>query len=144
MPTAAQSRLVVCTAAYAPNGTLLIGQRHPQSLLGGFWELPGGKMDEEDADPALAAARELREELGIAWAQLQRPPTLVDLIRCEPLVGQERWMLALYTAQLAHKELKLDGRSHTEVRFVSTRELRNFTFTPATACLLNRNPAYFG
>lgn len=45
-------------------GELLITQRSFNSSYGGFWELPGGKIeDEEVADNALI--RELQEELNI-------------------------------------------------------------------------------
>ncbi len=46
------------------DGKLLLGQRPAQGLLGGLWEFPGGKLEENET-PAACAAREAREELGI-------------------------------------------------------------------------------
>ncbi|MHB2017416.1 MAG: A/G-specific adenine glycosylase [Candidatus Xenobia bacterium] len=48
-------------------GEVLIQQRPPEGLLGGLWELPGGK---QEAGEALSetVVRECREELGIAIA----------------------------------------------------------------------------
>lgn len=43
---------------------LLIAQRHPEDMLGGLWELPGGKAEPGEALEE-ALHRELREELGI-------------------------------------------------------------------------------
>ncbi len=45
-------------------GKLLIAQRHPEDTLGGYWEFPGGKKeDQETLEDCLI--REVHEELGI-------------------------------------------------------------------------------
>ena len=46
-------------------GEVLIDQRLEEGLLGGMWELPGGKQ-EQDETIETCIARELKEELGIA------------------------------------------------------------------------------
>lgn len=43
---------------------LLITQRALDTHFGGFWELPGGKVEEQEK-PAEALIRELKEELGL-------------------------------------------------------------------------------
>lgn len=43
---------------------ILITKRNPNTVYGGFWELPGGKCD-PDEDPDACTARELREEVGV-------------------------------------------------------------------------------
>ena len=45
-------------------GRLLIQRRPDDAMLGGLWEFPGGKC-EEDESPDAACRRELQEELGI-------------------------------------------------------------------------------
>ncbi len=45
-------------------GRLLISQRLPGDSFGGFWEFPGGKMDQGET-MELCLAREIREELGV-------------------------------------------------------------------------------
>jgi len=46
-------------------GQVLIGRRPEGVALGGCWEFPGGKV-EDDETPAAAAARECQEETGLA------------------------------------------------------------------------------
>lgn len=48
-------------------GRLLIQRRADEALLGGLWELPGGKRKENETLPE-ACRRELKEELGITVA----------------------------------------------------------------------------
>jgi 8-oxo-dGTP pyrophosphatase MutT (NUDIX family) len=48
---------------------VLLVQRNPeQKFMGGAWVFPGGAVQEDDADPAAAALRELDEEAGIRLA----------------------------------------------------------------------------
>ncbi|HRW09281.1 MAG TPA: A/G-specific adenine glycosylase [Caldilineaceae bacterium] len=47
---------------------LLIAQRPPDGMLGGLWEFPGGKLEEQDADLAACLQREIREELAMEIA----------------------------------------------------------------------------
>lgn len=58
-------KLVVAGLVLADDGRVLITQRRPGTALGGFWEFPGGKLEDGEA-PAAGLARELDEELGAA------------------------------------------------------------------------------
>lgn len=52
------------------DGRVLLAERTARQVAAGFWELPGGKIDAgETAEQA--AARELREEVGVRALQLQ-------------------------------------------------------------------------
>lgn len=55
---------VAAAVLQRPDGTFLLAQRPPDKIWAGFWEFPGGKVEQgESAHDALV--RELREELGI-------------------------------------------------------------------------------
>ena len=54
----------------APNGTVLLAERKPGKDAAGYWELPGGQVEPGES-PAEAAARELREEVGVDAHELK-------------------------------------------------------------------------
>jgi 8-oxo-dGTP diphosphatase len=54
---------VVCGVALKDDNVFL-ARRRPEKSYGGFWELPGGKVEPGETNEA-ALARELSEELGI-------------------------------------------------------------------------------
>ena len=80
------------------DGAFLVSRRPGSGLLGGLWELPGGKWEEgEDAESALA--RELREELGMEVSIRRAHPPVrhaythfsvtLHAFSVEPAKGQE-------------------------------------------------------
>lgn len=57
--------IITVTAAHCiDNGRILLCRRAPGEKLSGFWEFPGGKVEDGESY-ASCLARELREELGI-------------------------------------------------------------------------------
>jgi 8-oxo-dGTP diphosphatase len=62
---------VVVGAAIVRAGRLLVAQRAYPESLAGRWELPGGKVEAGEDEPA-ALARECREELGVELVVGQR------------------------------------------------------------------------
>lgn len=63
-PPKAQAALGVGVIVQDARGRILLGRHHS-----GTWELPGGKVDPLPESVAAAAARELREETGLAVAE---------------------------------------------------------------------------
>lgn len=55
---------VVAAVLQQPDGRFLLAQRPPGKAYAGYWEFPGGKIEEGET-PAAALSRELHEELGI-------------------------------------------------------------------------------
>jgi 8-oxo-dGTP diphosphatase len=56
--------LVAAAALIDPDGRILLSQRPKGKWLEGYWEFPGGKIEEGEV-PEYALMRELKEELGI-------------------------------------------------------------------------------
>ena len=54
----------IVAAAIRKNGRYLLGKRPPESMLGGLWEFPGGKVEDGETHEE-ALMRELQEELAI-------------------------------------------------------------------------------
>jgi 8-oxo-dGTP diphosphatase len=58
------------------NQEILIAQRQKAQFMGGFWELPGGKIEANES-PEQTISRELKEELGIQVNQVNLHQTKV-------------------------------------------------------------------
>ena len=56
--------LVVAAALVDVDGRVLIARRPAGKMMEGFWEFPGGKVEDGET-PEVALIRELNEELGI-------------------------------------------------------------------------------
>lgn len=64
LPATRRRIAVVAAVLQQPDGRFLLAQRPPEKAYAGYWEFPGGKI--EDGESAAAAlSRELHEELGI-------------------------------------------------------------------------------
>ena len=63
-PRAVVPHYTVTAAVVRRNGKILLAKRPSKGLLGGMWEFPGGKTEQEEAlEDCLI--REIREELGV-------------------------------------------------------------------------------
>ncbi|AYA40889.1 8-oxo-dGTP diphosphatase MutT [Xenorhabdus nematophila] len=58
------------------NNKIFITQRSADSHMGGFWEFPGGKLEEEET-PNQALIRELQEEVGITVTHCELVDTVI-------------------------------------------------------------------
>jgi mutator protein MutT len=67
MPAGPRQIIDVSAALIFHGEKLLITRRHADSHLGGLWEFPGGKREENEAFEE-CLAREIREELGMEIA----------------------------------------------------------------------------
>lgn len=111
LPTVALS-----TAIYAErdDGLIILLQRAEGTAMAGFYFLPGGLVDEGE-EPYQAAARELREETGLEFAEAPQ------LVGCYPLWIYGRDMLQLTFRGRVVGNTELSGE-HTAHRWVAPVE----------------------
>ena len=110
-------------------GHLLIAQRPPDSWMEGYWEFPGGKL-EEDEDPREALARELHEELGVE----------VEVGRVEEVIRhnyQDRSvLLVFFWCSIVHGVPV--GRLGQSCKWARPEEMLELEFLPADEPLILR------
>lgn len=105
----------IVVAVIAKRGRYLIGRRPPDAMLGGLWELPGGKIEPGETH-AQALVREIREECGLEVSVGEKVTAVehayshftitLHAYRCEVVAGRvgARW----------HDELRWIPRSRLE------------------------------
>lgn len=111
------------TAAIIRKGSkILIARRAPSKHLGGFWEFPGGKIEEgETAQECLK--RELEEELGIIIK--------VGKFFMENEHYYDDKIILLKAYECEHTSGSIVLNDHDQVQWVETSEFVNFKFAPA-------------
>jgi mutator protein MutT len=115
------------------HGKLLIAQRHAKSHLGGLWEFPGGKR-EQDETFEQCLARELREELGI---EVEVGELFEEIAHA---YAEKTVHLKFFICQLiSGKPRPLDCAAF---KWVAKTELADFEFPAADARLLEKLRAY--
>lgn len=111
------------TAAIIRKGSkILIAKRAPNKHLSGYWEFPGGKIEECET-PQECLRRELREELGI----------IVNVgsffMENEHHYGDKIIQLKAYECEHISGNIILND--HDQIEWVDTSEFVNFEFAPA-------------
>lgn len=101
------------TAIYAErdDGSIILLQRAEGTAMAGFYFLPGGLVDEGE-EPFAAAARELREETGLEFAEAPQ------MVGCYPMWIYGRDMLQLSFRGRVAGEANL-SHEHTAHRWVA-------------------------
>ena len=119
---------VVAVRVRTPAGDrILLTLRHPDGILPDSWELPGGKLEPGEA-PAVAAARELREETGLDAMGLD-PLGIWDSLGSRPPVR-----LHAFLAEITGTDpppVHLDGP--VDARWISLEELASWPLPPSNA-----------
>ena len=108
---------------------LLVARRKGDTVLGGFWEFPGGKIESgETAEQCVV--REFAEELGLTVAVAQPLPVLEHTyahghVRLQPFICR----------LVSGSAVNLGVAEH---RWIAPGKLRQFTFPPANGPLIER------
>ncbi len=111
----------------SPSCRVLIARRRQETVLGGYWELPGGKVEVGETLPA-CVAREFEEELGIRVA-VEQP-----LRVCEHAYDHGTVRLhSFYCRLVAGEPQPLEV---AEWRWVAPGDLVEYRFPPANDALI--------
>jgi 8-oxo-dGTP diphosphatase len=117
---------VVCGVIWQ-NSKVFIAKRKPEKSLSGYWEFPGGKIEENEL-PEVALERELKEELGM-------------MVKVGQYLGQnihhyDNFSIDLiaYTCDFVSASFELTD--HDEFQFVNPKKLISFKFAPADVFLI--------
>lgn len=112
-------------------GLFLATQRPEGKPLAGYWELPGGKVEENET-PAMALWRELAEELGI------------NVIKYDPVAVLEHaypergFIAILHFYNVTAFRGEPCAQEKQNMRWISPGEIAEFEFLPADAEILSR------
>ena len=110
------------------DGKVLIQRRAEDAMLGGLWEFPGGKREEEETLEE-ACIRELREELGVEVVLGER------FCRISHAYSHFRITLHAFRARIQSGDVK--SNQGLPVRWVYLRELSGFAFPRANRKLID-------
>jgi 8-oxo-dGTP diphosphatase len=117
---------VVVAAAVVRDGRVLAAQRVRPPALAGRWELPGGRVEAGEDEPA-AVVRECREELGTELVVDGRMSTDVPID-----VG----VLRVYRARLAPDASEPRAVDHLAIRWVDAAEATSLNWVDADRAVL--------
>ena len=121
-------KIIRVTAAVIVNdGMLLIAKRKPMARLPNLWELPGGKVEPNEA-PEECLIREIKEEFDInitVGEYLGSNIHAYDFGTIELMTYRSNW-----------EDGDLILKDHDEIRWVFTHELDQFDFAPADTAFI--------
>lgn len=113
----------VTAAIIIHQGQILLARRAFHKHLGGYWEFPGGKIEEGES-PELCLAREIKEELGVTISVKD------FFMENAHRYGEKSILLKSFFCELnSYSDFKL--RDHDRYEWVEKEELTDFEVAPA-------------
>lgn len=108
---------------------ILIAKRKEDKSMGGYWEFPGGKIEDEEL-PQESLIRELKEEMNI-------------VIKVKEYFGENIYdygdfkiRLIAYICEIIDGEISLTD--HSEIKWVRREELNNYKIAPADIAFIKK------
>ena len=117
----------VTAAIMVKAGEVLAARRKPGVHLAGYWEFPGGKLEDGEI-PEACLARELYEEFGIT--------TRVGAFLGESCFDYGTKIVRLLAYQVEHIAGDFELVAHDELRWLSLNELDQVEWAPADVALV--------
>lgn len=105
------------------NGKLLLAKRPMNKQFGGFWELPGGKVELNESYPE-ALKREISEELSIELDKLAYFDSNIH-----PINEYQQIKLICFLCYQYYGEIKLT--EHLDAKWFTKNDLNHIKITPA-------------
>ncbi|MCH9853143.1 MAG: (deoxy)nucleoside triphosphate pyrophosphohydrolase [Alphaproteobacteria bacterium] len=127
--TTKQIKLVVAVALIDADGRVLINERPIGKTLSGYWEFPGGKIEEGET-PEAALLRELHEELNIKTS----PSCFAPIAFASHSYDDFHLLMPLYICHLWHGDIM--ARENQKLRWVKGVELYRYKMLPADIPLI--------
>jgi 8-oxo-dGTP diphosphatase len=131
--TGARLPRVVVGAAIVRDGRLLAQRRAAPASLAGRWELPGGRVEPGESEPA-ALRRECAEELGVRIRVIHRVGP--DLPLGQPGGALADTLLRIYTAHLLADSPEPRAVEHAGLAWVAAADLPGLDWLDADRLLL--------
>lgn len=110
-------------------GRILITRRSLKASHGGFWEFPGGKLEENEM-PLSALKREISEEVGLDIIQAE------FLIQIKHSYGTKDVELFVFCVN-NYEGTALCRESQMDICWVSLEEITNFEFPEANKQIID-------
>lgn len=122
--------MIVVAAAVIENreGRILIARRKADITLGGYWEFPGGKLEEGES-PYECAVRELREEMDL---HIEAGDVLIETTYD---YGDRVVRLIAVKALMVGGHIRL--HDHDDIRWVTVHEMGDYLFAPADEAVVD-------
>lgn len=122
-------QVVAGVALYDADGRVLIAERPAGKAMAGYWEFPGGKLNEFES-PEQAAVRELEEELGIKTSI----GCLSPISFASHGYDDFHLLMPLFACRVWHGTVT--AREGQKLAWVKPRDLRRYNLLPADVPLI--------